>query len=300
MVLESLHLFSGYIFHYQDLDLQSEIFHIKCLDESCSIVLNGFGGTMSIGGGPFVSVEMVQNENLIADSMSDVEEVSSYVSALNPLNLYGLGAVFFLGRLVLTDQRLILLPYHKVEVEKAKHFETVAYHLVKKLLINIPMPEILFYTLPVIIPLEDVRFVNPYKKQSGIHYSLRVYTDDEKYIFKFANPDNPFEWAQLIEEYSSARVTDLDMNQCIHCNKVALPEKEDICHACHKDQAPGAADIMKGELGLPTNEDILKIDGWKNKLRAFISQTGHNQSCPICEYLNHKAAVICKYCRCPL
>ena len=251
---------------------------------------------MEIGSGRLLRMSLNHGEEVILESNADVEEVSSYMSTLNPLNLYRFGAVFYLGRLFLTTERLILLPYSQAEVRKAKHFEKIAYMLVEKVGLNVPSPEIRFFPWPVIVSLWDVRAVNPFRKQLGVHPSLYLYTLPEKYLFKFSPQDNPCEWAELIADVADAVTKDIVLHECVHCGMIAGVEGANTCASCKSPQAPSASDILSGKWATDIIDQIASVKGWKQKLRALTMPSGHTLECHRCHFLNHKMAKRCKYC----
>lgn len=252
---------------------------------------------MEIGGGKLVPMNLNPGEDVILESNADAEEVSSYMSTLNPLNMYKFGAVFYLGRLFLTTERVILLPYSHEEVRKAKHFEKIAYKLIEKFGLNIPSPEILFFPWPLMISLWDIGGVNPFRKQAGVHPSLCLYTEPEKYIFKFSAHDDPHEWAQLISDFADAVIKDIVIHECIHCGMIAVVKRENVCAACNRSQAPSSYDIWSGKWATDLIDQIANVKGWKQKLRALTMPFGHTIECPRCHFMNHKMAKQCKYCR---
>jgi hypothetical protein len=251
---------------------------------------------MRIGGKRLVQMELDPGEELILQSHADVEETSCYTSALNPLNLYKLGAVFYLGRLFLTTERVILLPYAGYEVKRAKRFEKIAYELIDKCGLGIPSPEIQFFPWLISVALGDIRGVNPFRKQAGVHPSLCLYTEPAKYVFKFTHQDDPEQWANLISELGGAAITDMVVNECAKCGMIGMAEGADACAACGATQGPSAQDIWSGKWATDLLGQLASIKGWKQKLRALTMPSGHTAECPQCHYMNHRQAAFCKYC----
>ena len=250
---------------------------------------------MKIGGGKLIEISLNKGEKLLLQNKNDIEEVSSYLSTLNPLNLYKLGSMFYLGQLFLTSQRITLLPYSKIEVDKAKKFEKIAYSLLGKLKLNIPKPEMLFFNQPLIIPLSGIILVNPFRKQAGIHSALTVFTRAEKYLFKYVN--SPQEWASLIVDYSEAEIKDVVLRKCVSCGKMGVTERSSVCTVCGQSQVPDVNDMLTGKITNDFIGHVLKPRGWKQKLRALTTPQGQSLECPSCHFLNHYKAVCCKYCR---
>lgn len=163
---------------------------------------------MNIGGGKLISLSLDSDETLLIQSSHDVDEVSEYSKTLNPLRLFLAGSQFILGRLFLTDQRLILLPYSEEEVRKADLLGKVAYQFLEKIGLGIPQPKIQFSETPLIIPLSQIQSLNPFRKQFKIHPCLFVMTAQKNYQFKFVPSESPQKWAELIADEVSVEISD--------------------------------------------------------------------------------------------
>ena len=157
-----------------------------------------------IGGGQLVEVVLDEYDQLIRESRHDVEEVSNYAQALNPINLFWRGAKFFLGRLYLTESYLALLPYSTQNTSRALRMQDAAYKFLEHVGMGIPKPKIQFEENVLAIPLEHVHWVNPYKRQFGIHPLLQVGTSGDTYRFKFVPGDPLQAWAEDICNLSAA------------------------------------------------------------------------------------------------
>jgi hypothetical protein len=251
---------------------------------------------MQIGGSRLVQMELDNGEELVLQSQADVEETSCYASALNPLNLYKLGAVFYLGRLFLTTERVILLPYAEHEVKQAKRYEKLAYELIDKCGLGIPSPEIRFFPWPLSVALWNIKGINPFRKQAGVHPSLCLYTEPAKYVFKFTRQDDPEQWANTISELGGATVADVVVNECVKCGMIGMAEGANACAACGASQGPSAKDIWSGKWATDLLGQLASIKGLKQKLRALTMPSGHTAECPQCHYINHQQAASFKYC----
>lgn len=164
---------------------------------------------MLIGGGKLVKQSLRRRERLLRESQYDVEEISRYGELLNPVNLFWRGSTFELGRLFLTDQRLMLLPYSRDEVDRAHLLQDLSYKLLDKVGMGIPKPKIEFTSEPLLIELEQIQTVNPFQRQFGIHPTLQLHCwDGMTYRFKFVSGDSPQEWAEEIAELTGSSISD--------------------------------------------------------------------------------------------
>ena len=163
---------------------------------------------MLIGGGKLCEMSLSRSEQLLLQSKHDVEEVSNYASTLNPVNLFWRGSNFILGRLFLTDERLILLPYSQAEVDKAHLLQNVSYKLLDKVGFGIPKPEINFELDPLCVWLDEIQWLNPYERQFKIHPTLAVACSEGVLRFKFVPGDSPKQWAGVINSVTGCEVSD--------------------------------------------------------------------------------------------
>jgi len=159
---------------------------------------------MLIGGGKLIEWKLRRGEQLLQQSRHDVEEISRYAETLNPLNLFWRGSRFELGRLFLTNQRLILLPYCQVEVAKAHLLQDVSYQLLDKAGLGIPKPKINFAAEPLIIELDQIHTLNPFQRQFGVHPTLYIFTWESTCRFKFVPGESPKQWARAIADLARA------------------------------------------------------------------------------------------------
>lgn len=161
---------------------------------------------MRIGGGKLMELSLQKHERLLLESRNDVEEISRYAQSLNPLQLFWRGSTFELGRLCLTDLRMVLLPYNAEEVDKAQVLQDIGYKLLDKVGLGIPQPKIQFTSEPLVIWLDEVATLNPFRRQFGIHPTLSVHTADRNYRFKFVPGESPQEWADCVCELTGSEV----------------------------------------------------------------------------------------------
>jgi hypothetical protein len=161
---------------------------------------------MLIGGGKLCEFNLRKREQVLMQSQYDVEEVSNYAQTLNPLNLFWHGSEFLLGRLFLTDHRLILLPYSQEEVDKAQLLQNVSYKVLDKIGFGIPKPEIKFAMEPVVLRLDEIHSLNPFERQFGIHPTLSMSASQQSFRFKFVPGDSPQEWANAIAELTPCEI----------------------------------------------------------------------------------------------
>ena len=163
---------------------------------------------MLIGGGKLCEFTLSRSEDVLLQSKHDVEEISNYGAALNPVNLFWRGSKFILGRLYLTNRRLILLPYSQSEVERAHQLQSVSYKLLDTVGFGIPKPEIQFELDPILIRLDEIHWLNPFQRQFKIHPTLSVASSSGVKRFKFVPPDSPQKWAGAITEVTGCEVSD--------------------------------------------------------------------------------------------
>lgn len=161
---------------------------------------------MLIGGGKICEFNLRKSEQVLMQSRYDVEEVSNYAQTLNPLNLFWHGSEFLLGRLFLTNHRLILLPYSQKEVDNAHLLQDVGYKMLDKVGFGIPKPEIKFAMEPVVLRLDEIHALNPYERQFKIHPTLSLIASQQSFRFKFVPGDSPQEWADSISELAPNRM----------------------------------------------------------------------------------------------
>ena len=162
---------------------------------------------MRIGGGKLVEFQLRQHERLLMQSQHDVEEISRYAQSLNPLQLFWRGSTFELGRLFLTDERLLLLPYNAAEVDRAHLLQDVGYKVLDKIGLGIPQPKIEFTEDPLVIELDEVTTLNPYRRQFGVHPTLSVLTINGSYRFKLVPGESPEEWARAICDLTGSDIS---------------------------------------------------------------------------------------------
>jgi hypothetical protein len=163
---------------------------------------------MLIGGGKLIEWKLRRGERLLQQSRHDVEEISGYGEKLNPLNLFWRGSQFELGRLFLTDRRLILLPYCQAEVDKAHLLQDVSYRLLDKAGLGIPKPKIDFTEEPLLIELDQIHTLNPFQRQFGIHPTLLIFTfQSTTYRLKFVPSESPQEWARVIADLTGSKIS---------------------------------------------------------------------------------------------
>jgi len=162
---------------------------------------------MLIGGGKLSEFRLRKHEQVLMQSRYEVEEVSNYAQTLNPLNLFWNGSEFLLGRLFLTDHRLILLPYSQAEVDKAHLLQNVGYKVLDKVGFGIPKPEINFAMEPIVLRLDDIHALNPFERQFKIHPTLSLMASQQSFRFKFVPGDSPQEWANAIAELTPCEIS---------------------------------------------------------------------------------------------
>ena len=159
---------------------------------------------MLIGGGRLIQRELRPGERLLRQSRHDVEEISRYGEEVCSLYLFSRASKFDFGRLFLTDQRLILLPYCQEEVDKAHRLQDVSYGLLDKAGLAIPKPRIDFSDKPLLIELDQIHMLNPFQRQFGIHPTLLLLTSERTtYRLKFVPGESPQQWARAIADLSS-------------------------------------------------------------------------------------------------
>ena len=163
---------------------------------------------MIIGGGKLEELSLHTREELILRSQHDVEEISNYGETLNPLNLFLRGSTFFLGHLFLTDARLILLPYSEREVANAQLLQRLAYFGLGEAGLGIPRPKVKFSLDPLVVPLDEISTVNPFRKQFRIHPTLYVFSISRTYRFKFVPTESPGLWTEQIADLADATIED--------------------------------------------------------------------------------------------
>jgi hypothetical protein len=163
---------------------------------------------MLIGGGKLIQLNLWPGERLLRQSRHDVEEISRYGEKLNPFNLFCRGSKFELGRLFLTDQRLMLLPYCQQEVDKAHLLQDVSYKLLDKAGLGIPKPKIDFTDEPLILELDQIHTLNPFQRQFGIHPTLTLFTFEcTTYRLKFVPGESPQQWARAIADLTGSEIS---------------------------------------------------------------------------------------------
>ena len=162
---------------------------------------------MQISDGSYVvPYELDEGEELIRASTHDVEEISKQGEALNPLNLFVLGSNFKIGRLFLTNIRLILLPFSDREIRKGRIIEKIGHELVDKTGIKAPKAKINFERDILQIPLHTIQLLHPYKKQFFIHPTLYVFCERSRLRFKFVPVESPEDWAKDIAAYCNCSI----------------------------------------------------------------------------------------------
>ncbi|GMR03854.1 MAG: hypothetical protein BMS9Abin22_362 [Gammaproteobacteria bacterium] len=165
---------------------------------------------MQISDGSYVvPYELEAGEQLIRASTHDVEEISKQGKALNPINLFVLGSKFRLGRLFLTNYRLILLPFSDGEIMKGRMVEKIGHAVAGKTGINVPQAKINFERDILQISLDTIHTLNPYRKQFFIHPTLYVYCEQTQLRFKFVPMESPEDWANDIADYSHCSIQDI-------------------------------------------------------------------------------------------
>jgi len=165
---------------------------------------------MRISDGSYVApYDLEPGEQLVRASTHDVEEISKQGQALNPINLFVLGSKFRVGRLFLTDYRLILLPFSDGEVAKGRKVEKLGHAMIGKTGIKVPKAKINFEREILQIPLASIRALNPYRKQFAIHPTLYVFCDEARLRFKFVPMESPVDWANDIAAYSACSIEDV-------------------------------------------------------------------------------------------
>ncbi|MEE9143388.1 MAG: hypothetical protein V3U06_01280 [Candidatus Binatia bacterium] len=162
---------------------------------------------MEIGGRDLVRMPLAVGENLQRKSKGQVEEVSKEGKAL--MNLFLTGGTFHIGRLFLTNHRLILLPYSEAEVRKASTMKKITYGLLGQTKLNIPEPKINFQMQVLTIPLREVRTINPFRKHRVVHPCMYVLTRRGNYKLKFVPNESPMEWARAIASLAPIKIADV-------------------------------------------------------------------------------------------
>ena len=104
-----------------------------------------------------------------------------------------------------------------------------------------------FFPWPLSIALWNIKGVNPFRKQAGVHPSISLYTEPAKYVFKFTRKDDPEQWADAISELGGAAIADVVLNECMQCGMIAMAEGANTCAACGASQGPSAQDIWSGK-----------------------------------------------------
>ncbi|MCP4259843.1 MAG: hypothetical protein GY774_20370 [Planctomycetes bacterium] len=164
---------------------------------------------MQISDGSYVvPYELSSGEELIRASTHDVEEISEQGKALNPINLFVLSSKFRVGRLFLTNHRLILLPFSDAEIRKGRIIGDIGYTIVDKTGIKVPKAKIDFERDILQIPLKKIHTVNPYRKQYFIHPTLYVHCEQTTVRFKFVPMESPQDWADDIAALCNCSIED--------------------------------------------------------------------------------------------
>ncbi len=146
------------------------------------------------------------DEELIRSSTHDVEEISKQGKALNPINLFVLGSQFRIGRLFLTNRRLLLLPFSDGEIQKGRMVEKFGHEAIGQAGLSIPKAKINFERDVLQVPLDAIEVVNPFKKQFFIHPTLYVFCGRARLRFKFVPMESPQDWANDIAELSGCSI----------------------------------------------------------------------------------------------
>ncbi len=165
---------------------------------------------MKIGGGDLVDFDLDEGEQVIRESRADVEDVSRYRTASNPLRLFGTEGTFRLGRLILTDRRLALLPYAEGGEAETEVLQRSLYQALGEIGLRMPRPEVTLSREPVVVPLGEIHTVDPHRTVFRIHPLLIVRTVGGEHSFKLSPPESPLEWAEELRRHSGCAMADLE------------------------------------------------------------------------------------------
>ena len=165
---------------------------------------------MKIGGGELVDFVLEEGEQVIRKSGADVEDVSRYRTASNPLRLFGTEGTFRLGRLILTDQKLVLLPYAEGGEAETEVLQRSLYQALGEIGLRMPRPEVTLSREPVVVPLGEIHAVDPHRTVFRIHPLLIVRSLGGEHSFKLSPPESPLDWAEDLRRHSGCTLEDLE------------------------------------------------------------------------------------------
>jgi hypothetical protein len=161
---------------------------------------------MKIEGEELVDFVMEEGEAVLRESRSDVEDVSRYRSASNPLRLFATRGTFRLGRLVLTDRRLALVPYAEGSETETEVLQRSLHQALGEIGLRMPRPEVELSREVVEIHLGEILAVDPHQSMFRSHPLLVLRVLGAEHAFKLSPPESPLEWAEEIHRLSGCPV----------------------------------------------------------------------------------------------
>lgn len=162
---------------------------------------------MTLGGGDLLEISREEGEEVVRESRGDAEEVSQFRGGANPLRLFASGgARCTVGRLILTDRRLILLPYSEEGAAEIDVLQKSMGLALGEIGLKMPALDVELSDEPVVVRLQEIRAVDPHQTLFRIHPLLVVHALDGERSFRLSSPDAPAEWAGAIRQLSGCRV----------------------------------------------------------------------------------------------
>jgi hypothetical protein len=161
---------------------------------------------MRVGGDALVELALAEGETVLRESRADVEDVSRYRSASNPLRLFASEGTVRLGRLVLTDRRLALVPYAEGSETETEVLQRSLQLALGEIGLRMPRPRVTLSREVLEIHLGEILAVDPHQAMFRDHPLLVVRVVGGEHGFRLPSPESPAEWAEDLRRLSGCAV----------------------------------------------------------------------------------------------